>query len=264
MKHNFVTQLLICNFLILTNYAYGQRDSLWTADQLSNITVYLIQKNLNSSPTGTGTIINHNKKFYLLTASHVAKEMNNNPKIVFRTTDDKPIIINLREITTKNQLNWLNHPEADISIIEIIAVNKDIEKRLSDWSFSSKFIYNGTQVIARDNDLTFFGFPILDLELKHFSPLSFTAFPASGLLTNKRYDIDTKCSFFYLDQPSMQGCSGSGVYCSVKKNFLYMGMGKTLMIGIVHGTAKDDTGRKLAAICPSFYIWDLLKQVSSN
>lgn len=248
-------------FLVFSpNHSIGQADSLLTTEDLSNMTVLLIQTNSTGSKAGTGTIINHNKKFYLLTASHVAKEMNNNPQIVFRKDGDKPAILNLKEITLTNQLNWSNHLEADVSIIEISSKNKDVLSRLNQWSFSSNFIYKDSIILARDNDATFFGFPILDFELKHFSPLSFTAYPASGLITNKRYDTRTLCSFFYLDKPSMQGCSGSGVFCSVKRNSTYMGMGKTFMLGIVHGTANDDTGGKLAAIIPSYYIWDLLNQ----
>jgi hypothetical protein len=58
--------------------------------------------------------------------------------------------------------------------------------------------------------------------------------------------------------PSIEGCSGSGVYFSVKKAF-YMGAKTTLMIGIVHGTQGDSTGGKLAAVTPSYYIFDLFK-----
>jgi len=35
---------------------------------------------------------------------------------------------------------------------------------------------------------------------------------------------------------------------------------KTLLTGIVHGTYGDNIGGKLAAITPSFYIKDLLKE----
>jgi hypothetical protein len=43
-----------------------------------------------------------------------------------------------------------------------------------------------------------------------------------------------------------------------------MSMNKTLILGIVHGTAQDGTGGKLAAIFPSFYIWDLLEVVKAH
>ncbi len=59
----------------------------------------------------------------------------------------------------------------------------------------------------------------------------------------------------------MQGCSGSGVYFSVKKGF-YIGGKVTVFIGIVHGTATDDSGGKLATITPAYYIWEVLKTLN--
>ena len=41
---------------------------------------------------------------------------------------------------------------------------------------------------------------------------------------------------------------------------MYFGGNVTILIGVVHGTATDNTGGKLATITPSYYVWDLLKQ----
>lgn len=96
------------------------------------------------------------------------------------------------------------------------------------------------------------------MEMEHFSPLIFTGYLSSGLITQQRADTKTKCNLFYLNVPSIEGCSGSGVYFSVKKA-IYMAGKATLMIGIVHGTQSDSTGGKLAVITPSYYILDLFK-----
>ncbi|MFE3870153.1 hypothetical protein ACFX5F_02835 [Flavobacterium sp. ZS1P70] len=254
--------LLFFNLTAFSQSVRMEKDSLWTIDEISNMSVYLYQKVTDTSGIGgTGTIINHNKRYFLLTANHVAKEMKLNSQIVFRITGDKPIILNLSLFTPNHKIDWINHNEADLSIIELLPFNNDVQKRFDESSFSSKFIYKGQDTLPRDNDVTFFGYPLLDLDLKHFSSLSFTAYLASGLITNKRYDTKSKCTFYYLDQPSMQGASGGGVFCSVKKA-MYMGSGRTLLIGVVHGTAGDNTGGKLAAITPSFYIWDLLNKLN--
>jgi len=239
-----------------------QTDSLWTMEGISNITVYLYQKMANDSAIGgTATVINHKNKFFLLTAHHVAKEMTLNSKVFFRIDHDRPAIVDLSSVTQGNQLNWITHPEADISLVELKPSNINIKQRLQQWSLPSALIYAGTQTLARDNDVTFFGYPILDSDIKHFSALSFSAYLASGLITNYRYDVKTKCTFFYLDQPSMQGCSGGGVYASVKKAEYYS-LGKTLLLGVVHGTAGDNTGGKLCAVTPAYYVWDLLGSIN--
>lgn len=79
------------------------------------------------------------------------------------------------------------------------------------------------------------------------------------LITQKGYDTKTKSNFFYLNVPSIEGCSGSGVFFSVKKA-IYMAGKATLMIGVVHGTQGDSTGGKLAAVTPSYYVLDLFKE----
>lgn len=72
MKQLLLYTVTFFYFLLFTNHSMGQIDSLWTAEQLSNMTVLLSQTNSIGSFSGTGTIINHNKKFYLITASHVS------------------------------------------------------------------------------------------------------------------------------------------------------------------------------------------------
>lgn len=259
MKLNF--SLFICLLLICKIGISQKSDSLWTIDELSNVTVYLYQKiNDSSNIGGTGTIISHKNKYYLFTANHVAKEMKNDSKIVFRIRDDKPGILDLTSFTINNELKWTVHSEADLAIIELLPFNYYVEERLRKWSFPSSFINKTEQTPSKDMEVIFLGFPIIDLEIKHFSPLSFSAFLSSGLITNFRYDNHKKCSFFYLDKPSMQGCSGSGVFISVKQQF-YTSIKKTLFVGIVHGTASDNSGGKLAAITPSFYVWELLKEI---
>ena len=256
MKAFIITLFVVfgCSFS-----SYAQRDSLWSQDDISNVTVFLYQKTSDTSGTsGSGTIINHNGKYFLLTANHVAKEMRSDAKVVFRVAGDKPGIIDLLVLTKTHTLSWINHPIADLSLVELAAVNTDIEQRLNQWAFPSYLIYGGKEAASKDVDITFLGYPLVDLQLEHFSPLIFTSHLASGLITQTRADTKTKCTFFYLDLPSMQGCSGSGVYFSVRKA-VFIGGDKTILLGVVHGTTGDNTGGKLAAITPSYYIWDILK-----
>src|SRR5690606_2288362 len=249
-------KILTIVLLIFTNSVKSQNDSLWNLNDISNITFYLYESTTRKG--GSATLISHKKKYFILTAEHIAKDMTIKSLLVMRGDNDTPIIYELSSLTNENKLEWTNHKEADLSIIELSNLDEYLTVRFQKWCFPSELILKEKKTTARDNDVTFFGFPIIDTDLQHFSPLSFTAYPASGLLTNKRYDTNTKCTFFYVDQPSMQGCSGAGVYFSVEKAEFYS-IGKTILIGVVHGTAKDNTGGKLAAITPSFYIWDLLK-----
>lgn len=243
--------------IVLTVPSFVQaKDALWDEEKISNATVLLYQ---NPNNGGSGTIIKGNGKYYLLTASHVAKNMKNDAKIVLRLKGDKPGIYDLLSNVKDKSLNWKHHTIADIAMIELEPTNISIKNLFDEYAFPIEQISGGKNLPTRAADLTFLGYPIVDLEMEHFSPLMFTGYLSSGLITQLRYDTKTKCNFYYLNVPSIQGCSGSGVYFSVKKKGMYYGGISTLLIGIMHGTHGDNTGGKLAAVTPTYYINDLLK-----
>jgi hypothetical protein len=155
-------------------------------------------------------------------------------------------------------LVWQNHPIADISIIQLTPKNGEVKDRITKYSFPIRQISFQKDLPERETDLTFLGFPVVDLNMEYFSPLIFTGYRSSGFITQRRADTNTKCSFFFLNVPSIQGCSGSGVFSSVKKA-MYFGSSKTFMIGIMHGTQSDNTGGKMAEVTPTFYILDFFK-----
>lgn len=244
---------------LVSPLAAQTKDLLWDLDRVSNATVLLYQQINNSSASiGSGTIILRSGRYYILTASHVAKELKNNAKVIFRLKGDKPGIFDLQLISKDKPPKWEHHSIADIAITALDAKSSSIKTIFEDYAFPFELIHRGRELPKHDVDLTFLGYPIVDLQMEHFSPLTFTGYLSSGLITQLRYDTKTKCNFFYLNVPSIEGCSGSGVFFSVKKAF-YMGAKKTLMIGIIHGTQGDSTGGKLAAVTPSYYVSDLFK-----
>ncbi|MHC4686918.1 MAG: serine protease family protein [Planctomycetota bacterium] len=249
-----LTFIVIATTLLFSPHSAQTKDLILDQDQIANATVLLYQVK-----GGSGTVVVKDDRYYILTASHVAKELKNGSKIIFRLKGDKPGIFDLTSITMGQSLNWKHHSVADIALIELDAKNEFIKTILADYAYPAQLIHAGKDLPQRDADLTFLGYPVVDMEMEHFSPLIFTAYLSSGLITQKRYDTKTKCNFFYLNMPSIEGCSGSGVFFSVKKAF-YMAGKTTLMIGIVHGTKGDSTGGKLAAITPSYYIFDLFEE----
>lgn len=224
------------------------------------MTVMLYQQINDSTGTnGTGTIIEYKNKYFLLTAAHVAKELKNTSKIIFRINNDQPAVIDL--VSLNQKMNWQFHQIADIAIMELIPYNLDIKNRFINSSFPSTLISDEKTLLWKEFELTFLGYPVTDLILEHFSALSFKSNYASGLITQtfSYYGKNKKCSVFYLDKSSIQGASGSGLYLSISKMVEIGALDRTILVGIVSGTHSDNTGGKLAIIMPSFYIWDLLK-----
>jgi hypothetical protein len=185
--------------------------------------------------------------------------MDSQSQVVFSVGNDKPFIKDLKQLTLNKNIIWNTHDVADISLIELrIPEDTILKNRYIKLAFPINQIYFGKDLPSRSADITFFGYPLIDLKMEHFSALTFTAYICSGLITQYRGDIKIKSTFFYLNSPSIQGCSGSGVFFSVLKD-MYLGGDTTLLIGIMHGTYSDNTGGKIAAITPAFYILDLIQ-----
>jgi hypothetical protein len=157
-------------------------------------------------------------------------------------------------------VSWTHHEIADVAITELKIPNDSIlVSRFYDLAFPISLIYPKRELPSREANIQYFGYPIIDSKLEYFSPLSFETYLSSGFITTKRADTKTDCTFFYLDSPSIQGCSGSGVYVGVQKKGVSVGPSKTILFGIIHGTYSDNTGGKLAMVTPSYYVFDLLK-----
>ncbi|KAA5825725.1 trypsin-like peptidase domain-containing protein [Algibacter amylolyticus] len=257
MKKNIILIILIFQINIIEGQ---EKKTQWDEIEISDMSALLYkQKTASTASTGTCSIIEHNAKFYLVTAAHVAKPMDSLSQIIFRIENDKPYKVDLKRISATSGINWVFHKEADMAILELKIPNeKFLKNRIENNSFPSSQINNGKNLPSRDSDITFFGYPVIDLDLTHFSSLSFNSKICSGLLTQRRGDNKKKSTFFYLNIPSIQGCSGSGVYYSVKRSMFHGGK-KTIFLGVMHGTYSDNTGGKLAAITPSYYLFDILK-----
>ena len=229
---------------------------LKSIDDLANSSVLILQPTIkDSADTGTGTLISFKDKYFILTASHVIKKCDLREKIVIHLPGDKPLMIDLITIT-KGNTHWQVHPIADLAIIQVYPNHfTGFDTLLTKYSFTADLMYFGNQV-GRDVELTFFGYPVIEPTLVHFSALSFHGTVASGLITLNRADTNTPCDFVLMNIPSMQGCSGSGVFFNIAKPIITTGSDKTLMIGLVHGTKSDDTGGKIALITPLSYMND--------
>lgn len=260
MKITVTFVLLVLFFKNVSGQQQASRDTSISAVDISNLTVMLYQP--MTEKRGAATIIKHQGRYYILTANHIAESMAPSAKVIFRVGNDQPGIIDLILFTKGRRLQWLHHSTADISMMELIPFNDATKKRLSETSFPSTSIVPDVNIPAFQFDFTYLGFPVIELDMKHFSPLFFNSHGASGLITQPRLDKTyIKCDFFYLDKPSMEGCSGSGVFISVSNKVMFTNYGKTYLMGVIHGTQGDNTGGKLAMVTPAYYIYDLLKKL---
>lgn len=231
-----------------------------TADQLA-ITVVNLRKEKSPGKeiTGTGSFLTKGNDLYIVTAAHVSKEMDNSAYVIIQGKNNSPLRIDL--IKLANPINWVNHPEADLSILKLNPESGIMQQHLQERFIPFEMIDTTKVPVTRNTQLTVIGFPLGLGAVGHFSPLTYRTFPSSSYITLHRFDIKEPQSFIILENPSIGGYSGGPVYdLSIIEsgNMTMTGTG-TKLHGFIHGTISDETGGKLAAITPAYYLSDLIK-----
>lgn len=236
---------------------------IFTREQIAPVVLNLSQpQGQDKLIKGTGTFVANSKnELYIVTAAHVAADMNISGHLVIGDENDQPFIIGWDQLTDETSIPWQSHDEADISIVRI-QPNEAILPKLIGRFLPATIFYTEKESPSRDVQLTSVGFPLgLGVE-GYFSPLTFTSRASSGLLTLRRADTNQPCTFFILENPSIGGYSGCPVFdLAIRKMGAMTSIeGETRCHGIMHGTISDETGGKLAAVTPAYYLLDLIEK----
>lgn len=206
---------------------------------------------------GTGMFVVRANDLFIVTASHVARPSNANTYLILSDDKGAPTQAPLSHFCGANA--WRHHPVADIAAIQVVQTPQN-QVLLQTRFFPHDHIEIAKITPSRDVELTAIGFPLGLGAAGHFSPLSFRTYAASGVISFNRADIHTPCDFFCLENPSIGGYSGGPIF-----DLGYMVVGlmtqtkeKTICYGFMHGTLSDNTGGKLAAVTPAFYLYGWL------
>lgn len=203
---------------------------------------------------GTAIFIEKNNEPYLLTASHVVKNINNQTYALLSDSNGTPTKIQLS--TLLGGATFTSHPTADLAKAKIL-VTKDNAQHLQTRCYPFNQIDIGSNPLSKDVELTTIGFPLgLGATGAKFSPLSYRSYVAAPVITLPRFDNNVLCDFIILELPSIGGYSGGPMFDLgyIISGFMTQNKGDTKLHGIVHGTISDPTGGKLAAITPCKYL----------
>ena len=235
---------------------------IYTREQVSPSVCSLRQRLPGGKVTsGTGFFLSAEKCLYLVSASHVANELKEDAEIVVSDANSKPVVLTWKRLTGSQDVPcWKNHSEADISIMALSPDKKTFANHLRGRFMPFELFPSATEPPSRDLVLTSVGFPLGFGISGYFSPLTFESKASSALLTMDRFDTKTACTFFILQDPSIGGYSGCPVFdlSIIKVGAMTTTGSGTVCYGITHGTISDQTGGKLAAVTPSYYLHDLI------
>lgn len=202
---------------------------------------------------GTGMFVVKGEKFYMLTATHVAITCNKSTVVVISDMQGNASSISLQSFN--KMLNWTHHPIADISFLDV-QLNSETQSILINRFLPFDHFDITRAYISRDVELTTVGFPHGLGAQGMFSPLTYRSYASSALISLNRFDTNKPCEFFLLENPSVGGYSGGPVFdlgIMIVGSMTVM-KEKTVCAGLIHGTISDETGGKLAAVTPSYYL----------
>lgn len=207
---------------------------------------------------GTGFIVKDRSHLYLVTAQHVAVGIPYEPNATLRGPNDVPLTYDLLKLTGNVLPKWTMHDEGDIAVLPI-SPPVDFRAAIRAVSYSNLASRNSAPDL--DEFLTTVGFP-LKLGIKDkFSPIVKVTHPASSFFRYPRFDNNVESTFFILDDPSVAGFSGAPVFRlpHIRVGGIRSPQGPFQCVGIIHGTFKDKTGGKFAAVIPAFYIAETIR-----
>lgn len=263
---NIYKKIFLINFFILFSILIlfiASSSHAQQVEKLSSSVVFMRSKS-GENTFGTGFLIIKNDHLYLVTADHVSKILKIDSPITIRKQGDKPLTLKLSDLVGQSKLNWIVHHEGDVAVLHLKPI-KEIRKYLQHHFLPSKILIGEKSAPPRSMILTVLGFPLALGVEKVFSPISRETKAASGLLELKRADIHKPSIFFIIQDPSIGGFSGAplfdtGLPYSTEKAAIYFDKREVRIVGLVHGTISDNTGGKMGAIVPSYYIVETLSK----
>ena len=213
--------------------------------------------------TGSAFFVSQEFDYYMVTASHVAKVISPNTRVILSDSLQKPFSIPINQIVQieNNKISWVEHKEADVSVIKL-----DIDRLLELLNKGVKIDFIPTYAInyeleapRRDIEITVYGYPLnYPLRLdpgSRISSITKSYKASSDLIDMPRFDNKIVSTFFLVDDPSVGGFSGGPVISlpqTIFRGSLILNS-KVGVVGIVHGTINGKAGG-FGAITPSKYI----------
>lgn len=257
----------LVSLFCLTTWFHVNDISATTIEDLSASVVFLHDSEAPPyNKSATGFLVADGGKPFLVTASHVATEMNSTCFGTIRMEGDKPFTFKLSELVAGGgKFEWKSHKEADVAVISLRPEQNFFKNHLQYHFLDISWFENKTVAPARAKTLTVLGFPLELGTEGSFSPLSRETKASSGLLVMNRGDTKTPATFFITQDPSIGGFSGAPVFdlgLPYSENGTFTLQPSNIRIlGLVHGTLSDNTGGKLGAVVPAAYICELLKGI---
>jgi hypothetical protein len=222
-----------------------------------------------STKSGTGFLVKHNGRDYLVTAKHVADFLDPNSEVIINLASGKISTVKFGRLMQSPSIRgskWFRHQVADMAVHPIGYTDKP--KHIS---FPSLNIPGEDPEIPLLSTVWVMGFPLGLGTSEPLSPIAKKAQIASKIIYLDSPDIDPNLKFIMLDEALAQGYSGApviwieDVLSSAKVGQQHLKAGERIhLIGIASMTFPDKTGGKISAIVPISYLMEIFHSSDFN
>lgn len=227
-------------------------------DDIAPSVVFLTQEvpSGKEANNGSGFLIRKDDKPFLVTASHVARNIGTSFKVIMPGREGQAVTSRMHGV------KWHISPTADVALFPIRTNSQDEYNALLNRCLPADLVTARPLPPSRDFALMVMGYPLCLGTTGYVSPLSIETNAASGFITMPRFDNKKLATFILLQCPSTSGLSGGPVFDIGKSYFegreLNARKGLSI-VGLISGVIYDKTGGKFSMVVPSTEIAKLFE-----
>lgn len=214
---------------------------------------------------GTGFIVQGKRIPFIVTAAHIAGQMDSETEITVRGASNLPTTIQLADLIPRTGTGtvvktlWFRHSVADCAIHPILASPRTADLKYT-VSVPVDLLATASNSPAWGDSIKTFGFALGLGTQVTFSPITLESKPASGLLN------EGGVNFFLLQNPGINGLSGAPFFQSGEPRVVAFSAkdigtvsGGERCWGLLSRTDSDYTGGKMARIIHAGHITELIE-----
>ncbi|MCR9199069.1 MAG: serine protease [Planctomycetaceae bacterium] len=191
----------------------------------------------------TGFLVRHQKRLFLVTADHAARQTNRNTRVLYADGEGKPQWAALKALCPGNRPPWRRFENSDLATAEVVSA--DLPQPVAEWMQRMAIPHADIADTdpERTTDIEVAGFPMgLGLQ-QQVSPIVVKGHIASrAIATENEWGSEP---MLYSFPDLAQGTSGGPVFLSDDDSKA------TTLVGMYVGVIFDKSGGKLSKLVPS-------------
>lgn len=183
----------------------------------------------------------------LVTAAHVARQMDGQARVSFRRPSGARATVGLAKLAgrTGSSVPWVEHGHADVAALVLRWLPPGLRARL----LPCDRLRAAVRAPGGSEPLLVIGFPLGLFADRDFAPVVKRAHAASGLVRFYSPESGGPGVFFFLDEAALGGYSGGPVF-----TIPGVALAEPQCVGLVSQTVGDEAGGHLTAVVPGHVI----------